>query len=416
MATFTSTATTYSDEEIGISFACTTTTRDQLGALAAAATVARCGAGSPMVAVMGRGHAAWLVRSLWSDLVRPTLRALALEVRGTLLVDKGLVSHVALSLSVVVSPLLLGVASAPGLGPDTPRGATRVGPSTVTGWATRAMGGGAVLVVQGLPADPSTAVPVAVSPWDCYVIGARWATVAGPGRGERPWTKGCDRMVTLTVTPLNGGFSVLDCGEDECLGPGSVVVEVPQLAGKGMVGVYPDQSVDSEVIVTHSKENRTVILVVDVEKTHNSKSLVVLSTTTCEFALGRSFVSLVVMRNWDHCSPAFGSRTFIVQTLLWNSLFQAFHVQEGTAIPTPVMLKTVPLDVAQSTSDTHHTNTKSHKGIKAKKLMANSGFIFGVFGNLIDVIEPLTGFLCVTISFTGLKAKSVDLIATPFSS
>ncbi|KAH3693377.1 hypothetical protein Pelo_19896 [Pelomyxa schiedti] len=67
---------------------------------------------------MGRGHAAWLVRSLWSDLVRPTLR--------TFLLDVGTRYYVAGRLAVTISPVLLSVApGGPRRVPGHPGGSAR---------------------------------------------------------------------------------------------------------------------------------------------------------------------------------------------------------------------------------------------------------------------------------------------------
>ncbi|KAH3714082.1 hypothetical protein Pelo_19410 [Pelomyxa schiedti] len=66
------------------------TTRGQLGALAAGATVNRCGADSPMQRVMGRDHASSFLRILWFDVVLPTIRLFVLDVRGSALRDGAL--------------------------------------------------------------------------------------------------------------------------------------------------------------------------------------------------------------------------------------------------------------------------------------------------------------------------------------
>ncbi|KAH3723305.1 hypothetical protein Pelo_17992 [Pelomyxa schiedti] len=429
-----------------------------MGTLAAAATIGRCGAGSPMVAVIGRGHAAWLVRSLWSDLVRPTLRTFVLDLRGTpfgAAADRR--SRTTVAVSVVLSPLLLGVSSPPTRVPAHPRRVSRVGPSSVAEKGEAgAGGGGGVLTIKELGRGGSGGneeeEAVASAPWYGHVIGARWAATAGPADGIRSWMPDDSHKVNLTVT-RRVDREGHHCGRDgKGLACSSVVVPVPQLEGMGHVGVYPDQSVDSEVIVTRSTENRTVIVVVDVEQTHNSRSLAVLSTTTCEFPLGHSFVSLVVMRNWDHhcssssSSSSFGSRTFVVKTRLCDLIQEAHHVQEGTSIPTPVMHNVVgvfrvtdtlfcvsfctnkkqvqcnlyhrdnPTQPLNAVALSATANAKSQgKGIKMTqgKVMANCGFIFSVFGGVINVIEPTSGFLCLALSITGLK--SIDLTSTPFS-
>ncbi|KAH3731926.1 hypothetical protein Pelo_17239 [Pelomyxa schiedti] len=232
-----------------------TTVRDQMGALAAAATVGRCGAGSPMVAAMGRGHAAWLVRSLWSDLVRPTLRLFVVDVTGVCLRGPDTARRVPHGASFRLSPLLLGVACGPRL-PPTPYGTTRVGPGSISLWLHRGRGMLAVCDLLANSMPRREAVPVTNAPWDGHVVGSSQGT-----------------EVSLTVAEMIRGVAVsaggclCGCGDDEDLGY-TVVVGVPQFAGsEGRVQMFPDQSVESEVIVTHSTANRTLILVVDVEQT-----------------------------------------------------------------------------------------------------------------------------------------------------
>ncbi|KAH3767204.1 hypothetical protein Pelo_913 [Pelomyxa schiedti] len=443
-----------SEFQVGpVDVSASTTVRDQMGALAAAAAVARCGAGSPMVAVMGRGHAAWLVRTLWADLVRPTLRLFVVDVTGVCRQGPDTACRVPHGASFRLSPLLLGVACGPRL-PPTPYGTTRVGPGSISLWLHRGRGMLAVCDLLANSMPRREAVPVANAPWDGHVVGSRWAATVGRTRNpvasaKAPGSasKHIDAEVSLTVAEMIRGVAVsaggclCGCGDDGDLGY-TVVVGVPQFAGsEGRVQMFPDQSVESEVIVTHSTANRTLILVVDVEQTHNSRSLAVLSTTRCEFPPGYLFQYLVVMRNWGQCSSSpFGSRTFIVTTHFKRSFYEVFRVQEHTAIFMPIMRHvsgvfslsdslfclsfyakklrdyfylyhfgdpTHPHDIAQS-----FPYPKSCKQVKAKRFLAKSGLMFRVLvSNVIEVIEPKTGFLCLTIGFPGLK--SIEKIMAP---
>ncbi|KAH3698819.1 hypothetical protein Pelo_19787 [Pelomyxa schiedti] len=67
---------------VGVTSTATVTTRGQLGAIAAGATIPRCGGGSALQQIMGRGHATTFARLLWSDWVRPTIRLFVLKVNG----------------------------------------------------------------------------------------------------------------------------------------------------------------------------------------------------------------------------------------------------------------------------------------------------------------------------------------------
>ncbi|KAH3742623.1 hypothetical protein Pelo_15986 [Pelomyxa schiedti] len=422
MATF---STTLNDSVLNLTaVACfTTTTRGQMGALAAAATVARCGAGSPMVAVMGRGHAAWLVRSLWSGLVRPTLRTFVLQVSGTSAQPSPrprpqrprAAPPASAIVSVSLSPLLLGAGpSAPSLRRPDPRAAAWVDSGRVvtrTPWSA----GGAVLRLSPAAAcegerEPVVA-PVGRIPWD-----TRFRLVAGPKWVMYLTFKQPGDPVMLNVVRLSG--LAKGSGTPGCVG-GSVSVDMPQLVGAGTIHMFYDHcAVDGEVIITISRDSNTVILVVDAERTYNSRSLALLSTTACGFPACYVFSSLVVMRSWGRSPPGrCGSRTFIVNTLFLGTVYDVYCVQEGTATSTPISNHVVDVfrvsdslfclsfatNYKQELFSLYDADDPTHpldlipsiemhfKSNKVQKVMAQSGFIFGVSGNVIDVIEAKTG-------------------------
>ncbi|KAH3765138.1 hypothetical protein Pelo_2970 [Pelomyxa schiedti] len=407
----------------------TTTTRAQLGAVAAGATIPRCGARCPMVLAMGHGPAAWLVGSLWRDLVRPTLRTLRLDA---------FTEHFPFSLAVTVSPLLLG--AVPGSPPDP-------SPSLAFSWVRPTpVGSDSAVTVRRNPAGGPSAgdwvlatrdtrtylqVPVARVPLGAAHVNLLcppdWSVTAVLQASRRP-------HVTLAVAPLRSAPLRGHEEEERRL----VHVEVPQFTEPDGIRIYPDHSVCSEVALTQSSCNKMVILIVDVAETHRSKSLAVLSTTRCEFPDHYSVESLVVMRNWDSCSPdRHGSRTFIVKTrrnMPTRKAFptyEAFHVQECTAASTSIKRHVVdafrvsdslfcvsyrtntdlewfnlyhrdsparPLEVVHPSLKIKG-NRKSHdrQSVVARSSMAHSGFVFIAWNNAIDVIEPTTGFKCLTL-------------------
>ncbi|KAH3745414.1 hypothetical protein Pelo_13163 [Pelomyxa schiedti] len=176
--------------------------------------------------------------------------------------------------------------------------------------------------------------------------------------------------------------------------------------------LYLDKSVDSEVIVVLSPHNsysgnRADIFVVDMEQTYNTKSLTILSTTTCMFP-EHIFESLVVLRNWLPRSPDYGSRSFFVNAVVADGVSyrrnkkmcrnELFHVEESTGTLTHMVSHMV--DVFRvCDSLLGGMLFKSHKGKKVRRFYIDSGFMLNVFGNLIDVIEPTTGFLVLSITF-----------------
>ncbi|KAH3732403.1 hypothetical protein Pelo_16768 [Pelomyxa schiedti] len=443
----------------------TTTTRDQLGALAAGATIERCGGGSAMQRVMGRGHAASLVRLLWSDWVRPTLRFFVLEVDG-------IPSRHAQSrwrwwkedtaaVSFAVSPLLLSVARSPAPAPVRPSWEHR------TQWASSRLFVGVVprhqhgtdcCVLGAVDAGTGAAAEALRSPPGHTVCewqaNSRWvAMVVRPtadpyaswayffDRGTRPM------VLTVAPIPICGG-NLGGGGDTKFIGgvknntqehqqQSGVSVAMPgahESFGYCLVQLFMDKRVESEVVVAItdqlSPENKTVIFVVDMEKTFNDRSLVLLSTTSCEFSA--PFNRLVVMRNdWNPCSTE--TRSFLVKTAGRRSVSTHMfsHVDDVFVVSDSLLCVsfrtnkdwdfvkfyhtddlTHPLNLLQNLPSHNNKAQAPHTSKSMRRFMAESGFIFQMSANMVDVIEPRSGFVLLTLNF---PAFSPVTLVTPSS-
>ncbi|KAH3745416.1 hypothetical protein Pelo_13165 [Pelomyxa schiedti] len=415
------------------------TTRSQLGALAAGATISRCGANSAMVGVMGHGHATSFVRMLWFDWLRPTIRFFVVEVSDDT------------SISFALSPLLLSVARAPSPPP------ARAFPTPGDLWVDISRVADVrfgVLRLRHVQSGRGGGVAVAQSPPRCtfaYGVNSKWAAMLA----ESGFGHSCCGA-TLTVASLAGlecQPSVNDTGSDFFAYRGgagwplvnSFAVEIPSLQSPGprQVRMHLDKSVDREVIVVQQAQknhyqNIAVILVVDMEQTYNTKSLAILSTTTCTFPVSYSFESLVVLRNSLPRSPGYGSRSFFVTIVHTESVYsshsqpsnnEVFRVEESTTNFTNMLSNVAHvfrvcdsllgvsynINKKQECIQFYHRDDptrplnlpgsmiyESHKGKKVRTFSADSGFVFSVFGNMIDVIEPTSGFLVLTITFSSL--------------
>ncbi|KAH3723136.1 hypothetical protein Pelo_18161 [Pelomyxa schiedti] len=401
-----------------------TTTRGQLGALAAGAVIARCGAGSALLRVMGRDQAAALVRALWHEWVAPTLTRFVLEVecapRGPACLRRR-----SLTLSLVASPLLASVARGPAAAPARGNSGAWV---DARRFAERAfLPGGTVLVVRDLPTGAKC--PVWSSPrcsMDEFAATARWAACVSFDR--RPAVRSCT-LAVASLAGIPGQHDRYDGVDGDAIGR-TVAVGLPMvsLVSSSLFRVYSDPSDESAFVVVHFTESGAVIFVVDVEQTYKSKSLVLLSTTAWTLPHGHSFVSLVVMRNWDHESPAYRSRTFIVKTVCSHSTYEVFRVdecsgrcryllvQEGDNVEDVFRLSDSLFCVGLFTKHRtlsykiyHRDNMVCPLNLPETKAPNKEN---KVLTNRIEVIVPMSGFVVLTVNIPEFAAIS---LTTPFS-
>ncbi|KAH3732003.1 hypothetical protein Pelo_17163 [Pelomyxa schiedti] len=419
---------TLSDGTHSADIRATITTRGQLGALAAGATVERCGGDSPMQRVMGRGPATSFVRTLWSDWVRPTMRLFTLQFSG-LRRGNSPASRFPVTFGVTfsASPLLLGVASAPAMLPS------RFG---VCSWVDRThvvvdsklyqqtgldvidvVSRSKVASIRG-PPDQGT---------ESYV-NSKWAAVVRYNRRGGVEFSAPDTLAVARIRekPEDKGERKGEGKDDgkETAGRQCVVVEMTvghcsECENCPLkVKMFRDQYADSEVVVTQSRKRGSVtsIFVVDLEQTYNSGSLAIVSTTTCVLPTGHLFESMIVLRNSET-----KGRTFIVRTHKGNRCFDVCNLDEGTGIATHIMHNAV--DMLQEWFRIYHRDrptksenylvglrhSKEHKGKHVRRFLAESGFIFNVFANTVDVIEPTSGTFVLTLSFS--QFASINLTA-----
>ncbi|KAH3743049.1 hypothetical protein Pelo_15542 [Pelomyxa schiedti] len=278
------------------------TTRNQIGTLAAGAMVARCGRGSAMQRVMGRGHAATFVRVLWSDWVRPTITLFVLDLHGYY---RRTTDSTDFTLWFTVSPLLMSLSHGPALATDKR-------------WFSTIY---TVMIPQLTPRTPSSA---SGTHFTTGAFNSKWMASVSSYHNRK------ETAATLSVAPVKGRGIWCDgaCCDLEHL----VVVDIP-VVEPGCVAIHPymDQSVCCEVIIAQIAERAVVVLAVDMEQTCDTKRLALLSTTRCDLHNPNiMYFSLVVLRNWDQQSPAYGSRTFIVQ----KSSNEIVHFAEGSSSST----------------------------------------------------------------------------------
>ncbi|KAH3763271.1 hypothetical protein Pelo_4872 [Pelomyxa schiedti] len=301
------------------------TTFGQLGALAAGATVARCGANSAMQRIMGRGLATSLVRTLWFDWVRPTIKVFLLQVSCVHDGTTGVPSTAYRAVSFALSPLLLSVA-----GTSSSHGP---GPTLVPLQYGRLFDGRRVAHITNGQYTQQPWDGFELSVWDPVVPRTPWVTCA---RGDTP---GKDYEWCLVVVVV-------------------VVVAVMAMVIVEMVATIPvDHIVESTGISTLIHRN-----VVDVFRVSDSLFCVSFQTNK--------------QQEW----------------------FRFYHRDQPT----------VPLDVLQELK----RNKTKHRGKHVRRFMAVSGFVFNVFANMVDVIDPTTGFVILTITFPDFS--SINL-TSPFS-
>ncbi|KAH3723348.1 hypothetical protein Pelo_17947 [Pelomyxa schiedti] len=413
----------------GVTSTATVTTRGQLVALAVGATVARCGGGSTLQQIMGRDHAATFARLLWSDWVRPTIRLFVLDVSGSVRGDASESSE-SITLTFSVSPLLLSVASGPALAPFMMIQGTLVDACRVVDKELLDDDDdddlGAAVVVRRLGSGRRAHVmKCSHRAVQEFAFNAKWAAMATyPPHDSRK------RAATLAVASLQGVPGDCDGDGDLEAFRRAVVVDLPFvcLVGSCLIRVSPDKSVDSEVVVTHTTGNRANMYVVDMEQTYNSRRLVLLSTTTWELPSGYGLLSLLVLRNWN--SPGgHGSRTFIVNLRKrWSPpAYEVFLVEESTATSRCLNLHNDNVGyvcrLQGRTVNVYHRDnvalplkpncqwgitprSESHlKDVDTLQVRAEGGFIFKVStSSSVEVIEPTSGHVVLTISFPGLTS------------
>ncbi|KAH3722913.1 hypothetical protein Pelo_18381 [Pelomyxa schiedti] len=390
------------------------TTRGQLGALAAGATIARCGAGSAIFRVMGLDHATSFVRMLWEEVVRPTIRVFAL---GLMVLPHYPTDARRLTLYLSFSPLLMSLSSSPGRVTTTPMDFSKV--------------------FEGLPPPrpglPGYGIRDFNTKWVvCIEMRPRFLETNTPPTTttNSSTNRISDGIARMSVAPLKGGFGGGSVGGDgaTCDVDRAVVVDVPVVAGCVALRVYMDQSVDREVVVAQITDSCVVMVAVDMEETCNSKKLAVLSTTRCDFpsVVGYGFYSAVVMRNWDDpFSPSYGSRTFLVKASWQQSRNEILKFVEGgtreviqyghgddvfrlsdslfcVSCSTKKLVGSLRIYHRDSIAHALNLISGSKRKPKSRKqfyMEIESGFIFKVFSNLIEVIEPTSGSVVLTINF-----------------
>ncbi|KAH3760147.1 hypothetical protein Pelo_8030 [Pelomyxa schiedti] len=404
------------------------TTRAQLGALAAGATIARCGAGSAIFRVMGRDQSTSFVRMLWLDVVRPTIRVFTLDLMASPVSRSSVPRNLLLHFS--FSPLLMSLSSSPGRVTTTPIDSCKV--------------------YKGLPPPfpelPNSGTRNCNTKWVVCVNMCHETTTSCTTttitNGSSSISDGIARM---SVAPLKGGGGIVsgDTGGATCDVDRAVVVDVPVVPGCLAIQAYMDQSVDREVVLAQITERGAVILAVDMEETCNSRKLAVLSTTRCDFpsAVDYSFSSLVVMRNWDDpSSPSYGSRTFLVKAIWEQRRNEILKFTEGGTSSSPDgLIQCDVIDDVFRLSDSlfclsfctnklkgsfgiYHRDNTAHtpnlvQGTKSTprkkfRVTAQTGFIFKVFSTMIEVIEPTSGRVVLVINFPDVRWIH---LSTPFS-
>ncbi|KAH3714349.1 hypothetical protein Pelo_19142 [Pelomyxa schiedti] len=363
---------------------------------------------------MGRGPATALVGVLWSDWVRPTIRQFVLQVSGS---SNGATTK-STTLWFAVSPLLLSLACGPDLAPPT-----IISGALADGIHVVQMDGGSLAI-----RNPFTyCITQLFQQSERVVINSHWAAMIRYSKGKGTATL---LYVVKSSGSLPGGMEAFR---------GAVVVAMP--FGSSAC-IYPDHSVESEVIVVHNVQNRATILAVDIEQTYNRRRLVVLSTTRFELPTGHKLLGLFVMRNWDRCSPGYGSRTFIFNTMQWTwcgADHGVFHVEESTGTSRRLQAYSETLESLSRVSDSvfcvsfcskkrersfnlfHCDNVAQPlqlppriKSLQAHandsntfELTAEYGFLFCLITSRFDVIDSTSGHSVLTINFPGKIAYYV---------
>ncbi|KAH3763606.1 hypothetical protein Pelo_4536 [Pelomyxa schiedti] len=375
---------------------------------------------------------------LWLDVVRPTIRVFTLDLTASPVPHSSVPRN--LLLHFPFSPLLMSLSS------SSPGRVVAHEPTS------------SYKVYEGLPPPfpelPNSGARSFNAKWvvcvdTCYETNNATTTRTTTTTGNSSSTSSIrnsnrisDGIARMSVAPLKGGFGGGTVGGDgaTCDVDRAVVVDVPMVPGCLVVRAYMDQSVNREVVLAQITRSGAALFVVDMEETCNSRKLVVLSTERCDFpsAVDYSFSSLVVLRNWDDpSSPSYGSRTFLVKAILEQRRNEILKFTEGGASSSPDgFIQCDNIDDVFRLSDSlfcvssclkegsfrvyHRDNaTQPLDLIQGTKLTpwkfrvtAESGLIFKVFFTRIEVIEPTSGCVVLTINFPYVKWIH---LSTPFS-
>ncbi|KAH3722628.1 hypothetical protein Pelo_18666 [Pelomyxa schiedti] len=428
-------------------------TRDQMAALAAGIHP-RCGSRGALLAIMGPHHAHHLVRDLvWSGLVLPTLALFLVDVAAS--ESAFSIGSTRVLLSFVLSPVLLSVFRAPTRAPhDGPSGGQWFGPrhaahlDFVGGLRVEDLVSRTIVTVR--PPSTHRGPPArrwaANSKWGVSLTSVYSSSHNDDDDGDWGW------CVTVGVASTSGVIAVASrsaVGSEEIESSdgesGTFVFVTMKVLSNAVVNVHMDHAVDSEAIITEVTAKSAVMSVVDLEQTYKSRSLVVVSTTTWPLPVGHWFLDSVVMRrrrkSSDGASPR---RVFIVKTLCNETSCALFRVDEQQTGPSEYNLITLPgghdeVDVYPVTQslfwyvsfDSCDPQKKSvytvcdcddvEHPVLVEDLCssdhgwmaAEGGFLFGVGSNGIEVLEPTSGGVVLTIKFPGFSC--LDLMNRPFS-
>ncbi|KAH3722525.1 hypothetical protein Pelo_18769 [Pelomyxa schiedti] len=314
---------------------------------------------------MGRAHAPAFVRMLWSDHVAPTLRLLVLRLAGS--------------------------------GPNS----NGVGTPTLS-----------LVLRDVLCSEEAQAVVARETRSDrAWGVNSKWAACVTSGT----------EPVCLAVVPM-GGLKALEGGA----------------GGDVSCDGYADGRVP--VVAKHTRRANVIeLFVVDIAATYKRRSLALLSTMRCELPTGLQWKSLFVMRNWDQCSAGYGSRTFIVKAEA-SSKYSMFSWAEGTGTATPIIFPDSDATIydVMRLSDSvlclslrkkkrggmfglyhrhdvtqqlrHRIDCSSKK--KFVLVAAESGLMFVRYHDRIEVVEPITGVVVLTLNFPAWNWYNLE---APFS-
>ncbi|KAH3758366.1 hypothetical protein Pelo_9826 [Pelomyxa schiedti] len=423
-----------------------------------------CGRDSALLAIMGHNHGHHFVNDLWSDLVLPTLKLFIFDVAPLPSSSSSPVGQTPTILSMVLSPLLFSVFRGPAPMPYTGQ---HYGGFLDPTHAAYLDFKGTMTIYDLMNNSKVELMPLAAKHREqCHresAVNSKWGVcvtstqqAACNDNRKTPGHQGGSN-VSVAVVPMSvvlGGGGSEEDGEyySSCgVGSGTVVVSMPVVVAVGLlrpnvtVHVRMDRRVDGEAIVTQSAEKEVAFVVVDVEKTYRSRSLVIVSTTKWNLPRGHSFRRFTVARSTGRtrlASEGGVPRVFIVTTF-WNwSVAVLFRVDEGTGgtCQTIPLLDGFEVDVVThltgslfSVSFTnklqekklavYHSDDITHPklvitgergGVAQCWFTVEGGFIFKVSRVRVSVLEPMNGKTVLTLYFPGSTRWS-PAISSPFS-